>query len=100
MDHPSHDADTAEKEVEVQSKPTTINRHDHSTLWRKLIGQPGITLPLYQHITTRPGSVRETTVGACAVQIVRWIVVLILGIVLIWKGGDTNGFWKWITALK
>jgi hypothetical protein len=76
------------------------------TLWRKLMGQPGVPLPLYQCTTTKAnGEVRETMWGPSAVQGIRWLVVLILGAmaILILKDGSAAPmlpFLKWLTAIK
>jgi hypothetical protein len=67
--------------------------------------RPGVPLPLYQHTTTRAnGDHEERTFGPAVVQCIRWLVVLILGIVMIWKSPSTSNivgpFLKWLAALK
>jgi hypothetical protein len=102
MEPSADDVRKSEPKSNIQAKPATEDRARSPAFWRALIGQPGVPLPLFQKTTTKMAGeeIRETLWGPAAVQIVRWIVLLILGVCLILKGGDTSGFWKWITALK
>jgi hypothetical protein len=54
--------------------------------WLRLFGRPGIQLPLFHRTRKRPnGDVEETMWGPSAVQAIRWMVVLVLGLILILK---------------
>jgi hypothetical protein len=73
--------------------------------WQTMIGKPRFPLPLYQRTTRNAnGEVQVTMWGPCAVHAIRWIVVLILGIGLIWKGATapvvTETLLKFLATLK
>jgi hypothetical protein len=73
--------------------------------WRKILGQPGIPLPLFHRTkTNKDGVTEEIMWGPAAVHAIRWIVTLVLGALLIWKAGNTAGAMdmvlKWLAGLR
>jgi hypothetical protein len=73
--------------------------------WRKIIGQPGVPLPLFHRTWTKPnGEGGEIMWGPAAVHAIRWIVVLILGAFAILKSGSgselTETVLKWLASLR
>jgi hypothetical protein len=101
----SHDG-LAPPEKAAESRAAPVNGGAASLpLWRKLAGQPGVVLPLYQRTRTKKnGEVEDTMWGPSAVQAIRWLVVLILGGLLIWKAASIPGaaetLLKWLGSLK
>jgi hypothetical protein len=72
--------------------PQSVATAANPPFWRKIAGQPSVQLPLYRRTRTMPnGAIEETMWGPSAVQAIRWLVVLILGAIAIWKGGDASG---------
>lgn len=87
-----------------QDPPLPASRSPDPSMWRKFIGQPGVRLPLFYRIIKRPnGEIVEVMWGPTAVQLLRWVVVLILGSLTIWKGGSVPGLaeaFKWLSSLR
>jgi hypothetical protein len=88
-----------------ESPPAPANGAGPLPLWRRPAGQPAAVLPLYQRTRTkRNGEVEDTMWGPAAVQALRWLVVLILGGLLIWKAASIPGaaetLLKWLGTLR
>jgi hypothetical protein len=101
----SHDG-LARPEKSAQPPAASVNGGAASLpLWRKLAGQPAVVLPLYQRTRTKKnGEIENTMWGPSAVQAIRWLVVLILGGLLIWKAASIPGaaetLLRWLGRLR
>jgi hypothetical protein len=88
--------DVKEKSNEQQNTNDSSRENgDPRPTWRKLLGQPMSPHPFFESTTN--GAERKILLGPSVVLAIKWIVILILGILLIFKDGSSAApLLKWL----